>query len=237
MKQLLRPKYHVYTATNGKEALELVESKDLDMIVTDVMMPVMDGNELTKTIKNNNDYSHLPIIMLTAKSSEEDRIEALQIGADDFIQKPFKLSDLQLRIDNLIENRKRIKKDFRNQFTVEVKNEKITDPDADFIQRAINCIKDNLEDSEYDREQFARDMGASTSTLYNKLRSLTGMNTSSFIRNIRLKTACSIAKQNPKIHVSDLAYKVGFKDPKYFTTCFKKEFGMLLSEYLEKESD
>ena len=80
-------------------------------------------------------------------------------------------------------------------------------------------------------------MGASTSTLYNKLRSLTGMNTSSFIRNIRLKTACSIAKQNPKIHVSDLAYKVGFKDPKYFTTCFKKEFGMLLSEYLEKESD
>lgn len=237
MKQLLRSKYHVYTATNGKEALELVESKDLDMIVTDVMMPVMDGNELTKTIKNNNDYSHLPIIMLTAKSREEDRIEALQIGADDFIQKPFKLADLQLRIDNLIENRKRIKKDFRNQFTIEVKNEKLTDPDADFIQRAINCIKDNLEDSEYDREQFARDMGASTSTLYNKLRSLTGMNTSSFIRNIRLKSACSIAKQNPKIHVSDLAYKVGFKDPKYFTTCFKKEFGMLLSEYLEKESD
>ena len=237
MKQLLHSKYHVYTATNGKGALELVESKDLDIIVTDVMMPVMDGNELTKAIKNNDDYCHLPVIMLTAKSREEDRIEAMQIGVDDFIQKPFKLADLQLRIDNLIENRKRIKKDFRNQFTIEVKNEKLTDPDADFIQRAINCINAHLKDSDYDREQFARDMGASTSTLYNKLRSLTGMNTSGFIRNIRLKTACSIAKQNPKMHVSDLAYRVGFKDPKYFTTCFKKEFGMLLSEYLEKESE
>lgn len=237
MKQLLITKYKIYTATNGKEALDIISKKDVDLVVSDVMMPVMDGTELTKTIKSNPDYCHLPVILLTAKAREEDRVEALQIGADEFVPKPFRLNDLELRINNLIENRKRIKRDFKKQFAIEVREDKISDPDEDFIKRAVECINAHLEDSEYDREQFARDMGASTSTLYNKLRSLTGMNTSGFIRNIRLKAACHIAQQNPKIHVSDLAYRVGFKDPKYFGTCFKKEFGIILSEYLNKEKN
>src|SRR5574344_172733 len=234
MKRMLTPKYNVFTACNGQEALDIVTKQGLDIIVSDVMMPVMDGIELTRTLKADAEYNYLPIILLTAKSRKEDRTEAYKIGADEFIPKPFNLSDLQLRIDNLIENRRRIKKDFKQQFVLKIKDQHYSNTDADFIQRAIDCINNHLEDSEYDREQFASDMGASMSTLYNKLRSLTGMNTSAFVRNIRLKAACRIAKENPSIRVSDLAYRVGFKAPKYFSTCFKKEFGMLLNDYLKQ---
>ena len=100
----------------------------------------------------------------------------------------------------------------------------------------MKCIKDHLDDSDYDRETFAADMGASASTLYNKLRALTGLNVSNFIRDIRMKEAARMAQQNPQIRISDLAYKVGFKDPKYFSTCFKKEFGMQPTEYIESLS-
>jgi len=109
-------------------------------------------------------------------------------------------------------------------------------PDELFLQRAMDCVNKHLSDSDYDRETFAADMGASASTLYNKLRALTGMNVSNFIRDIRMKEAMRLAQQNPQIRVSDLAYKVGFKDPKYFSTCFRKEFGIQPSEYIERLS-
>ena len=108
--------------------------------------------------------------------------------------------------------------------------------DQEFLKRALDIVQQHLDDSSYDRNAFARDMGASTSTLYNRLRSMTGMNVSSFIRDIRMKEACRIARQQPDIRISDLAYKVGFQDPKYFSTCFKKEFGVQPSEYIESLS-
>ena len=237
MMQLLSSKYHVKTATNGKEALNIIHKEELDIIISDVMMPVMDGLELTQQLKNDPNYQHLPIILLTAKTQEENRAEALQLGADSYVTKPFKMSDLELRINNIVENRKRIKEEFIHQGAIfQTTTDEGPSPDEQFLKQAMDCVHQHLDDSDYDREAFAADMGASSSKLYNKLRALTGMNVSSFIRDIRLKEAMRMAKQNPQLRVSDLAYSVGFKDPKYFATCFKKESGVQPSEYIESLS-
>ena len=283
MQQLLGQKYRVKTALNGEEALKIIAESELDLIVSDVMMPVMDGYELTRRVKGDPNTSHLPIILLTAKTQNEDREEALLLGADSFVTKPFKIGDLELRINNIIENRRRIRREFKAQTAEQLEMLRMgasagmgdgnreslrvgapagialaTDKDArdglgsgmmmepkengestadqEFLKRALDIVQQHLDDSSYDRNAFARDMGASTSTLYNRLRSMTGMNVSSFIRDIRMKEACRIARQQPDIRISDLAYKVGFQDPKYFSTCFKKEFGVQPSEYIESLS-
>lgn len=237
MKQLLQQHYHVLTALNGREALEVIHTHEIDLIVSDVMMPEMDGNELTAQVKQNPDYSHLPIILLTANTQEEERKEALLLGADDYVTKPFRMGDLQLRINNIIENRRRIRHLFKQQTieqSIEQSKETVSAADNEFLERAIRCLDEHLSDSDYDRDTFARDMGASASTLYNKLRAVTGMNVSGFIRNHRIKAACRLAQQHPDLRVSDIAYQVGFKDPKYFATTFKKEMGMQPSEYFEQ---
>lgn len=235
MRQLLKSSYHVYAAKNGLEALDIIHQKDLDLIISDVMMPEMDGYELTKAVKGDPNYNHLPIILLTAKTQEEDEQEALLLGADEYLTKPFRLSDLKLRIDNIIENRKRIQKEYHQETTDEA-HRIVTapkSPDEEFLSRAIGCVYAHLDDDTYDRETLAADMGASASTIYNKLRSITGLNVSSFIRDVRLKEARRLAQSDPTFRVSDLAYKVGFRDPRYFSTCFKKQFGMQPKEYME----
>ena len=239
MNQLLGTKYHVKTATNGKEAMDIIQKEELDIIISDVMMPVMDGLELTKKLKADPNYQHLPIILLTAKTQEEDRNAALQIGADSYVTKPFKLGDLELRINNIVENRQRVKEEFISKIgEPQPQPRPHAEPTADdlFLKRASECVYAHLDDSDYDRDTFASDMGASASTLYNQLRALTGLSVSSFIRDIRMKEAMRIAQKQPDIRISDLAYKVGFKDPKYFSTCFKKDFGMQPTEYIERLS-
>ena len=238
MRHLLSKKYNVVTARNGKEALEEIKKTELDIIISDVMMPVMDGYELVKYVKGNADYRHLPIVLLTAKTQDADKEEALTIGADEYMTKPFKMKELQLRIDNLIENRKRISVEFRQQTIDDVciKSASMPSPDKEFLDKAIASVHNHLNDSDYDRETFASDMGMSSSSLYNKLRAVTGMNATSFIRDIRMKEARRLVREKPGIRVSDLAYSVGYKDPKYFATIFKKEFGMQPSEYIESIS-
>ena len=235
IKHLLSRKYRVETARNGGEAVEVIEKSEIDLIISDVMMPVMDGYELVKYVKNSVDYSHLPVILLTAKAQESDKMDALTVGADEYMTKPFKMKELQLRIDNLIANRQRISREFKQQSIEEVKVKNVTmpSPDNEFLDKAMACVHNHLDDADYDRESFASDMGMSASSLYNKLRAVTGMNATSFIRDIRMKEACRLVKSTPGIRVSDLAYSVGFKDPKYFSTIFKKEFGMQPSEYIE----
>lgn len=235
MRQLLKPSYHVYVAKNGLEAIDIIRQKDLDLIISDVMMPEMDGYELTAAVKSNPDYNHLPVILLTAKTQEEDQEEALRTGADVFLTKPFRLSDLKLHIDNIIENRKRIQKEYSQESAAETRQKVAAPktPDEIFLNRALELVFAHLADENYDREALASDMGASSSTVYNKLRSITGLNVSSFIRDIRLKEARRMAEEDPNLRVSDLAYKVGFRDPRYFSTCFKKQFGMQPKEYME----
>ena len=239
MRQILKQYYHVYTARNGKEALDIIRHRSLDLIVSDVMMPEMDGLELTRAVKADANYGHLPVILLTAKTQEEDEEEALKTGADEYLTKPFRMGDLRIRIDNIIENRKRIQQDYIQKEQTEEQTEKAEqtekEPTADelFLRRAKECVYEHISDADYDRDAFAADMGASTSTLYNKLRSLTGMNVSTFIRDIRMKEAYRLAKANPDMRVSDLAYHVGFHDPKYFSSCFKKYYDVLPKEFME----
>ena len=235
MKQVLKSQYKVYLASNGVEALKIIHEKGLDLIISDVMMPEMDGYELTKVLKSDENYNYLPIILLTAKTQEEDIEEGLRAGADEYLKKPFRIGDLKLRIDNIIENRRRIQREFSMQTMEETmqKPEKVSSPDEEFLNRALSFVYKHIEDENYDRDGLAAEMGTSTSTLYNKLRSITGLNVSSFIRDIRMKEASRLAEENPNIRVSDLAYRVGFKDPRYFSTCFKKHFGMQPKEYLD----
>ena len=235
LRQLLSTKYRVLTATNGEEALAIVEKEPLDIIISDVMMPIMDGMELTRRIKGNPSFQHLPIILLTAKTQEETRTEALQAGADSFVTKPFKVSDLELSINNIIENRKRVQEEVNNLMEAAGLQPAGVELSADelFLKNAHDCIIQNLSDADYNRDTFAADMGTSASSLYNKLRTLTGMSINNFIRDTRMKEAMRMIQKDPDTRVSELAYKVGFKDPKYFSSCFKKEFGFLPSELAE----
>jgi len=233
MRKLFSQQYHVYTALNGQQALNVIHRRDLDIVVTDVMMPVMDGIELTRRIKESADFGQLPVIMLTAKTTDEDQNMGYETGADAYITKPFKMTDLQLRIDNIIRNRERIRRKFSSQTDFKVEDQHYSSPDEIFIRKAMDCVKAHLDDGDYDRERFASDMCVSSSTLYNKLRALTGQNVTGFINAIRLKESCHILQQQPGISMTELSMRVGFNTPKYFTKCFKKEFGMLPSEYLE----
>lgn len=234
MTRLLSREYNIFTAQNGKEGIAIVENEDVDLIVSDIMMPEMDGIEFCKHLKSNFETCHIPLILLTAKNKEEDRIEAYDSGADGFISKPFKLPVLHAKIKNLLKGKERVAKDFKKQLVFEAKELNYTSIDEEFLQRAIDCVYKHLDDSEFDQQQFIEEMGSSKSTLYKKLKSLTGLNTSAFIRNIRLKAACKIVEEKKRIRISELAYAVGFNDPKYFSACFKKEFGMLPSEYIER---
>lgn len=233
MRQLLRQYYRVYVAQNGREALNIIQQKALDLIVSDVMMPEMSGYELTKAIKDDPKHHHLPIILLTARTQEEDEQKALLVGADEYLTKPFHLTDLKLRIDNIIENRNRVKAE-NGQSTIQESQPEIEKtPEELFVERARQFVLDHLEDEDYDREALAADMGSSSSTLYNKLRAINGMNVSAFIRDIRMQEAKRIATTTPDIRISDLAYRVGFRDPRYFSTCFKKHFGMQPTEFID----
>ena len=232
MKTLLSYKYNVFTATTGLEALEVIGKEQVHVVVSDVMMPEMDGNELTRHIKSTPHLSPLPVILISAKTSEEEQKHSLSIGADDYLTKPFHLSDLKSRINAIIESRQQSQN--TQQTNEKAPEERSLTPDEVFLQKAHDCVMTHLADGDFDRDAFAAEMGASASTLYNRLRALTGQNVSTYIRDIRMKEARRLAETQPNIRVSDLAYKVGFKDPKYFATCFKKEFGIQPSEFIEQ---
>ena len=234
MTKLLGADYIIHTANNGKEAVEVVEQEEIDLIVSDVMMPEMDGIEFCQYIKNKFETSHIPVILLTAKNKEEDRVEAYESGADGFISKPFNLSVLHARISNLLRSRERMGKDFKKQLVFEAKELNYTSVDEDFLQRAIDCVNRHLDEPEFDQARLLEEMHMAKSTFFRKLKSLTGLSYVSFIRNIRMKAACRIMEEQKHIRISELAYAVGYNDPRYFSNSFKKEFGMLPSEYLER---
>jgi signal transduction histidine kinase/DNA-binding NarL/FixJ family response regulator len=234
MYRLLSRDYTVFTARNGKEGISVLEAQYIDLAVSDIMMPEMDGIAFCKYIKSKFETSHVPVILLTAKNKEEDRIEAYDSGADGFISKPFNLNLLHAKIKNLLKSKAKIARRFTKQLVFEASSLNYADIDEQFLKDAIACVHKHLAEPDFDQQQFAEALGASKSTVYKKLKSLTGLNTSAFIRNIRLKTACKIIEEKKKLRISELAYAVGFGDPKYFSSCFKKEFGIIPSEYLDQ---
>lgn len=234
MVKLLETDYRVYTASDGKKAIEVMTNKEVDLIVSDVKMPEMDGIELCRYVKGNFETSHIPIILLTAKNGEEDRVEAYESGADAFIGKPFSLSVLHARISNLLRGRHRTMKDFKKQLVFEARDLDYTSLDEEFLQRAIECVNRHLDDANFDQAQFLEEMHTTKSTCFRKLKSLKGLTYVSFIRNIRMKAACRIMEEKKHIRISELAYAVGYNDARYFSSSFKKEFGMQPTEYMER---
>ena len=242
MLQVLSKNYHVFTAKNGKQAMNIIMKEKLDLVVSDVMMPIMDGIELTKQLKADKSFWQLPIILLTAKNKEEDKTEAYAVGADAYITKPFKFDELEVRINALLANRKKMLEKIQAEVSLQATAESeaqaashLSNPEQAFITRATEVVMQHLADGDYNRESFAKDMAMGESTLYNKVKATTGQTVIAFITSIRLKEAQRIIRSNPNILISDVATQVGFNTPKYFSKCFKKEFGIFPKEYAEEQ--
>ena len=235
--QFLQNKYHVVTASNGVEARNIIQNTRLDIVLTKASLPILDGCTLTRDMKQDRATGHLPVIIVVPKNREDEQRQALVSGADDIITTPTSFENIILHVDNVLANRQRLQvkhamQDYANADAEILDN--MSPMESAFLEKAVNCVKKNINDSDYDRDAFAADMGSSSSSLYNKIRHLTGMNITEFVRDIRIKTACRLAKEHPDMRVSDIAYQVGFKDPKYFATSFKRVTGVQPKEYFDR---
>ncbi|MEO1051902.1 MAG: tetratricopeptide repeat protein [Bacteroidota bacterium] len=228
IKDMLSSEYSVMEAPNGKDALELAVTHQPDMVLSDVMMPEMDGTELCKHIKNTTETSHIPLIMLTAKASGEAKLEGLDIGADDYLTKPFDKKELKVRIKNLILQRRKLIEKFSQ--SLNPRDIKLNSADDDFMQRTASVIKARIDDHTFSVEGLGDEIGMSRSQLFKKIKALTGMSVSEYIRAIRLSHAAEMLK-NKTASVSEIAYEVGFNNLSYFAKCFKERFGVSPSEY------
>ncbi len=197
-------------------------------------MPVMDGLTLCKTIKENIEISHTPVLLLTAKNQIQDRIDSYNAGADAYISKPFEMDVLIARLGNLLYNKYKRNQEYQSSLSIHPKNYENNSIDGQFLRDAIKIVEDNLGNFDFTHEQLIDKMNTSKSTLYRKIKSLTELAPSDFIRNIRLKHACLMLKSDTG-NISDIAYATGFNDPKYFSTCFKAEFGLSPREFVKKK--
>lgn len=228
--EIFSKKYNILLASNGREGLEKVHKHGPDLVITDVMMPEMDGLEFTKSIKKSLSSSHIPVIMLTAKNTMESEIKGLDTGADYYISKPFNVVQLQLVVKNIIENRKKLHHKYAGLKMPEPKDIEVFSVDEKFMTKVAKVIEENISEPEFSVEKLASEIALSTVHLYRKLKALTGMTPNEFIRSFRMKRATQLLTQK-KLMISEVAYAVGFNDPKYFRKCFKKDFGVSPSEY------
>lgn len=227
----LNNEYSVLIANDGQEALVLLKQNDVNIVVSDIMMPVMDGIELCKQIKTNIEWSHIPVILLTAKTADEHQIEGLEIGADDYVTKPFNLDILKLRILKFFEWSLKSHKTFSQKLEVKPSEITITTLDEKLIEKAINIVEKHISDTEFSVEMLGEALGSSRGHLYRKLMAITGKGPLEFIRTIRLKRGRQLLEKS-QLPISEIAYQVGFNSPKRFTKQFREEFGMSPSEYV-----
>jgi signal transduction histidine kinase/ligand-binding sensor domain-containing protein/DNA-binding response OmpR family regulator len=230
LKDNLRRNYTVYEGVNGAEGWEKTKKHQPDLVVSDVMMPVMDGMELCKTIKHDKTTSHIPVILLTARSAAEPKLEAFQVGANDYVTKPFSFEMLQSRIKNLLAQQEAMRKLFQKQLDVNPSEISITSVDEQFIRQSIEEVEKNISNPDFSVEDLSRALHMSRVALYRKLLALTGKSPLDFIKTIRLKRAAQLLEKS-QCTISEIAYEVGFNNPKYFARTFRKEFGMVPSEY------
>ncbi|MEG0454449.1 MAG: response regulator, partial [Bacteroides sp.] len=225
--------FNTLQASNGEAALDILKEHEVDIVITDVMMPVMDGIKLCKAIKQNIRTCHIPVIILSAKTDVKDQMEGLQVGADDYMPKPFSLSVMTAKIQNMLRTRRRMLE--RYSKTLEVEPEKITfnAMDEALLKRAVAIVEKNMDNIEFSTDEFAREMNMSRSNLHLKLKAITGESTIDFIRKIRFGEACKLLKDG-RYTVSEVSSMVGFNTPSYFATSFKKYFGCLPTEYIKQ---
>ncbi len=234
LESILELDYHVLKAVNGKQALETASLEVPDLIVSDIMMPEMDGIALCKAVKTQISTSHIPVILLTARTSTVYEVTGLQTGADDYIKKPFNPEIVKSRIFSQLENRKKIRDYLLKKVRFEPNDSRVTDLEEQFVQRTMSLVESNVHNEDFGIESLMEEFHMSQSTLYRKIKSLTGLSITAFIRSVRLKLAASIILKED-LNLSQVAYKVGFNDYKYFKRSFKEQFGCLPSDYKEKK--
>ena len=225
--------FNTLEAGNGEEALEKLKDNEVDIIITDVMMPVMDGIKLCKNVKQNIRTCHIPVIILSAKTDIKDQLEGLQVGADDYIPKPFAIAVITSKIQNMMRTRRHMLERYAK--SLEVEPEKITfnAMDEELLKRAVNIVEENIGNIEFSTDEFAQKMNMSRSNLHLKLKAITGESAIDFIRKVRFKRATELLKSG-RYTVAEVSSMVGFNSSSYFATCFKKYVGCLPTEYIKK---
>ncbi len=235
--EILGTHYIIDEAENGIEGLKKAIEKEYNLVISDLMMPEMDGIEMCKQLKSNIETDHIPIVMLTAKSSIENKIEGLNVGADSYISKPFHPEHLSVRVAKLIEQREMFKDRYSKKILLEnIQNQenKTESPDEKFLQKIVAVILDRMSETDFNGDVLASELYISRMGLHRKIKALTGQSTGEFIRNVRLKKACELLIVSGK-NVSDVCYDVGFNSPSYFTTCFTEVYKMTPSEYVKNQ--
>ena len=222
----------VFDAENGKEGLDIAMREIPDIIISDIIMPEMDGIAMCEAIRSNTTTCHIPLVVLSANESSASKLRSYKSGVDDYITKPFSPAILKLKVSNLLESRKQLQTKFIRDIQLEPKALAVTNADESFLTKAMKIVEENLSDENFSADDFADKMAFSRVHLYRKLKSLTGESVTDFVKTIRLKLAADLIK-NKKITVKETAYMVGFSDPKYFSKCFKQQFGMKPTEYAE----
>ncbi len=231
----LSPDYQVIEAKDGMEGLDKSIEQIPDLIVSDVMMPGINGFELCHKVKSDERTSHIPVILLTVKASEESKIEGLETGADDYVTKPFDIKELKVRIRNLIDQRRQLRMRFNRKQGLKPEEIASTSVDEKFLRKALAIIEQKMSDPDFSVQEFAREIALSRVQLHRKLRSLTGQSTSEFIRVVRLNRAAQMLKQNHE-SVTQIAYLVGFNSSSYFSRSFYKHFGVSPSDFANSAS-
>lgn len=227
--------YHFAVAHNGKEGLKELLSNNYDLVVSDVMMPEMDGMTMLRMIKTNVNISHIPVIMLTSKSDVANRLEGLEKGADAYLTKPFTMEELHITIDNLIASHLRLRGKYSGvqNATGQVEKVEVKGNDEQLMERIIKSVNQHLSDSDYGVETMCEEVGISRAHLHRKMKDMAGIPVSEFIRNIRLEQAARLLKEQ-KVNITQVAYSVGFSSLGYFSTVFRKHFGVSPRDYVEQ---
>ncbi|MDG5491220.1 response regulator [Psychroserpens sp. SPM9] len=233
IKKEFKTTYQILEAENGEDGLKKAIQFVPDIILTDVMMPKMTGFELLTRLKTDEKTSHIPIILLTAKVEEEDQFKGLETGADDYITKPFKMSLLKKRIENLVASRAKLRERYSQELILKPKDITITSFDEQFLEKVATVIDNNLSEASYSVDDFSKAVGMSRMQLHRKLKALTGQSATEFIRTQRLKLAASLLKKSD-INISEIGYMVGFNNHSYFTKCFKEAYGCSPTEFISK---
>jgi YesN/AraC family two-component response regulator len=225
--------YLIISAENGSVGLKKALANYPDIVISDVMMPEMDGFELCKKIKTDTRISHIPVILLTAKADLDSKIEGLEFGADDYISKPFDSKELQVRVKNLIEQRNLLREKFSRAIEINPAEITATSTDEKFIRNLLDIFENHVAESDFSTEDFAKEVGMSRSSLHRKLQTLTNQSTHEFLRDLRLKRAAQLLKRSTGT-VAEISYAVGFNNPSYFSRIFRQQFGQTPVEFAAK---
>jgi YesN/AraC family two-component response regulator len=233
IRQSLGNLYQVIEAENGKEGLAKALEEEPDLIISDVMMPLMSGLEMTRQLKTDMKTCHIPIILLTAKAALEHKLEGLEEGADSYIPKPFNSQHLQVRVKKLLELRAKIREHYREQLDFQEKESDLNRLDQKFLSKITQIVEQNIGNDDISVDELGQKLGMSRVHLYRKIKKLTDMSVSEFVTSVKLRKSLELLRNSGKA-ISEIAYEVGFSSPSYYTRCFKDQFKMSPSEYMQQ---